>query len=551
MNIQQWLKDNTNATDCRAMEEAGWIAYSAALGSAFTGAWVVTGGAVAVNAALGAAYALAGCGDYPPEIPDVPGNCQEVNGEAKLYVAATNVDGRYYTALKQPDKVVKIVRVEEYEASGNSYPGSRCYFTDTNGNELFLNEGNPDVGWTYRWYLEPFDGSVCVINPYPEPPPGPIGDPIPGPTDEDCDWTITPIDSYVDNNGLFWFKYQVTPSSPECGKEFTYWSSQGGPVFGSPDAPDQPPPGACKPCKDGERGPAGPSGPPGPAGEPGPEGPQGEQGPPGKDGEGSGGGCSCAHIDAKFEEVNRKLDEILGNQKDEDGQDFWEWFARIVTMLEIALIGLGLSEDEPDQGMVPGVTYTLQGVCETPEPNGEQPIKSRQIVRSGGVYPIISRIDAVMLFLQDHLGYKTPICNARPKLAGQWVSTHWISDGASPGGTKPLRKLFRYRTKSTRNQDELQAFWSALTWEAGPTLVQHKGTWWGTPAVWAIDAEEGKRVIRFAGGEAGLDPDLDGEWVVGGTSHPRYGMIGKMRLARNNGEYWVTKRDGPSGLPEL
>ena len=154
--------------------------------------------------------------------------------------------------------------------------------------------------------------------------------------------------------------------------------------------------------------------------------------------------------------------------------------------------------------------------------------------------------------LQQHLNWKTPICgNEKPALEGTWISTRWESDGISPGGTKPLRKLFRYRSKSNLTAYQLQAYWRDFVWDAGDVIVAHKGAWWGTPQVWAASEEEGKRVLRFAAGEAGLDPDSVGEWVVSSSSSPRYGMSGRMRLQQHQGVRWVTRRDGPSGLPML
>jgi hypothetical protein len=58
-------------------------------------------------------------------------------------------------------------------------------------------------------------------------------------------------------------------------------------------------------------------------------------------------------------------------------------------------------------------------------------------------------------------------------------------------------------------------------------------------------------VIRFAGIEAGIDPDELGEWVISGSSDPRFGMPGTMRVAKVQGLEWVTSRQGPSGLPLL
>ena len=165
---------------------------------------------------------------------------------------------------------------------------------------------------------------------------------------------------------------------------------------------------------------------------------------------------------------------------------------------------------------------------------------------------LISHQEALMEIMQQHLDWKTPTCREnRPEKRGTWISTHWRSDADSPNSNRPLRKLFRYRSESTRTTDELQAYWSDFEWTSGPVCVIHKGAWWGTPQVWAATAEEGQRVIRRAGSEAGLDPDQTGEWLVSSSDSPRYGMSLKMRLDEESGERWVTRREGPSGFPEL
>ena len=206
-----------------------------------------------------------------------------------------------------------------------------------------------------------------------------------------------------------------------------------------------------------------------------------------------------------------------------------------------------LLPEEPTEPVDPN-TYFLTGVCEEPDEFGEQPVFGVPVLGGDFQTAAISRLDAMQYLLQAHLGYKTPTCSAtKPKLEGTWISTRWVSDGDSPASTSRLRKLFRYRSKSTRDADELRAFWSGFTWQAGPIMVEHTGAWWGTPQVWAASAEEGKRIIRFAAGEAGIDPDLDGEWRVATSDSPRYGQPGTMRLASKKGVYWATRRDTPNG----
>jgi hypothetical protein len=158
---------------------------------------------------------------------------------------------------------------------------------------------------------------------------------------------------------------------------------------------------------------------------------------------------------------------------------------------------------------------------------------------------LISLGDVVPDLLQAHLGYKTPTCStSKAPLEGDWVTTRWISDEKMDHSGKCLRKLLRYRSKSSRDLGQLSSYWRTFTWSAGPVCVIHKGAWWGTPQVWASTPEEGKRVLRFAAGEAGLNPDQVGQWEVSGSRSPRYGMSGTMRIHPHKGFPWVASRDG-------
>lgn len=156
-----------------------------------------------------------------------------------------------------------------------------------------------------------------------------------------------------------------------------------------------------------------------------------------------------------------------------------------------------------------------------------------------------------LAFIQQQLSWKTPICRDHPVLLGDWVTVRFESIENSPQGTRPLRKLFRYRSQSALDLGQIAAYWENFTWNAGPVCVQHKNASWGTPQCWAANVDEGKRVIRFAGLEAGIDPDAVGEWVISGSSDPRFGMPGTMQVAKVEGLEWVTSRQGPSGLPLL
>lgn len=237
--------------------------------------------------------------------------------------------------------------------------------------------------------------------------------------------------------------------------------------------------------------------------------------------------------------IEQKTAKVLEGQN-----DLFEQLDNVLDLYELLELIQELLEKP-----LPAQTYSITGVCEEGE---TQPSTDVELPEEKWADRLISLGDMMPTLLQAHLGYKTPICgqapsNEKPELDGTWISTRWVSDGDSPGGERRLRKLFRYRSKSTRNKSELQSFWAGFTWRAGSIIVQHKGAWWGTPQVWAASEEEGKRVIRFAAGEAGIDPDLDGEWIVGTSRSARHGMTGTMRMQHDLDGLWVTRRDGSDG----
>jgi hypothetical protein len=166
--------------------------------------------------------------------------------------------------------------------------------------------------------------------------------------------------------------------------------------------------------------------------------------------------------------------------------------------------------------------------------------------------PLILRLHdhqvAMMEIMQQHLNWKTPTCNdnAKPPLEGEWVTTRWQSVETMPHSGHRLRKQFRYRSKSGLSLAQRSAYWEWFQWRSGDVIVRHEGAWWGNPQVWAEDEEEGKRVIRFAAGEAGLDPDQTGEWKVSSSSSPRYGMSGTMKIQLYKGFPWISSRGGAS-----
>tara|TARA_B100001059_G_scaffold236543_1_gene287654 strand:+ start:159 stop:1601 length:1443 start_codon:yes stop_codon:yes gene_type:complete len=211
----------------------------------------------------------------------------------------------------------------------------------------------------------------------------------------------------------------------------------------------------------------------------------------------------------------------------------------------------GVNQSNPG---LSAVTYTLDVGC-TYNPETEDFDKKFTYdveTTNGGILGLARRMDALAWMINNAALIPYTECSkCGPVLEGEWVTVRFESLENSPLGTRPLRKLFRYRSQSALDLGQKAAYWENFTWNAGAVCVQHKGAWWGTPQCWAANADEGKRVIRFAGLEAGIDPDVLGEWVISGSTDPRYGQPGSMRVAQVQGLEWVTSRQGPSGLPLL
>ncbi len=231
--------------------------------------------------------------------------------------------------------------------------------------------------------------------------------------------------------------------------------------------------------------------------------------------------------------------------------DWWQKFAREALATVVGAYIQNVLQDLLAPPM-PSSIYRMVSVCEkdaSGEPISEAVEVPIPLLKAPEAQ--IARLDAIVELLQAAKNFKQPICSDKPELLGNWVTVRFESIENSPQGTRPLRKLFRYRSQSALDLGQIAAYWENFTWNAGPVCVQHKNAWWGTPQCWAANADEGKRVIRFAGLEAGIDPDVLGEWVISGSVDPRFGMPGTMQVAKVEGLEWITSRQGPSGLPLL
>jgi hypothetical protein len=234
--------------------------------------------------------------------------------------------------------------------------------------------------------------------------------------------------------------------------------------------------------------------------------------------------------------IEQKVARTQNNQKD------IPWWL-IGPILEA--LGALLEQD------IPGTTYQLQGVCEVPDKDGKQPVAEFPVAPAKNLGAIINRLDTMDQMLQQHLAWKTPTCSSTQKFEGEFRTISFISDEVSPNGKSRLHKRFRYRSTSSLGLGDIVDHWKDFVWEAGPVCVKHVGSSWGTPQVWAASINEGKRVIHHAAGEAGIDPDQDGRWEVGGSNSSRVGMPGTMRVNQKGGYFWITARDGPTQRPQV
>ena len=140
-------------------------------------------------------------------------------------------------------------------------------------------------------------------------------------------------------------------------------------------------------------------------------------------------------------------------------------------------------------------------------------------------------------------------CPETPVIEGEYRTISFRAEETSPYGSARLRKRFKYRSQSGLDLGAVIDHWKDFSFTAGAVIVWHSGSDLGSPKVWAASVDEGKRVIRHAGGEAGIDPDQVGKWGVSGSNHARYGVPGTMKVDTTGGYYWITARDGEDGRP--
>ena len=229
-----------------------------------------------------------------------------------------------------------------------------------------------------------------------------------------------------------------------------------------------------------------------------------------------------------------------------DGPGIPDWLQDILSGL-----GAEFIKDFIDSALEmpqPPINYTMTAPCNYDD-KGEPLVWEEKIPLAYGIDALGLRITAIHNQISQHLLWKTPICNEQPTREGDFRTINFRSASPSPYSSSRLRKRFRYRSTSGLGLGEIVDYWKDFTFESGPYRVRHVGSAWGSPEVWAASEDEGKRVIRHAAGEAGINPDQVGRWAIGSSSSSRFGVSDTMKVDTTGGYYWITSRDGSDNRP--
>ena len=196
------------------------------------------------------------------------------------------------------------------------------------------------------------------------------------------------------------------------------------------------------------------------------------------------------------------------------------------------------------------VSYTLTGVCEDKDENGNQPSTTITLPPEKWADRLISMGDVMPELLQAHKNFKQPTCDTSQSIPeGDFRTISFRSDETSPYGKSRLRKRLRYRSVSGNDLGAVVDHWKDFAFEGGPYRVRWIGGSWGPVEVWAASEAEGKRVIQHAAAEAGFDPFESGRWSTRVSSSARRGVQCTVRVDTTGGYYWITARDGSDQRP--
>jgi len=243
-DITDWLEENWSTIQCQTLQtisDTGMIAAAASPFSGFIDKRLQAGLSTysAVGLAAQAAFALSGCSGTIPDDPNYDENakCNAVAGVGTLWADYEYNDVRVNESRSDECVVTEILEVTQLE--GRKW---QCRYQDLRG-QVRQDLIPVDFGTAAQFWIKPCMGSHCIgSEPTYDRPTGPIGPTIPGPEIDDCKWTFTPIDSYVDIFGVYHQRIQANPIPADCGTPFTYWESEKGPYIPNPIIPDPPPP---------------------------------------------------------------------------------------------------------------------------------------------------------------------------------------------------------------------------------------------------------------------------------------------------------------------
>lgn len=212
------------------------------------------------------------------------------------------------------------------------------------------------------------------------------------------------------------------------------------------------------------------------------------------------------------------------------------------------LVLIGNAIDELLAPTVPEGSFTLKAPCNTDE-QGNQLTREWTFPVQKAPERSLSHQIAILEVLQQHLDWRTPICDDSPIPEGDFRTISFRSDQTSPYGKSRLRKRFRYRSVSGNDLGTVVDHWKDFSFEAGPYRVRWVGGAWRSPEIWAASEAEGQRVIQHAAEEAGVSPLEGGRWSTRLSSSGRQGVPGTMRVDITGGFYWITARDGSEERP--
>ena len=236
---------------------------------------------------------------------------------------------------------------------------------------------------------------------------------------------------------------------------------------------------------------------------------------------------------------------------DDSGKPLWQDLlekALPVALGNLTAQAIGALAGELLKAKLPPGEFNFVAPCNYKE-DGTQESVIYQLPEQDYQSRVVSAQVVIMEMLQQHLNWKTPICFGNAK--GAYArSITFQSDENTDAGNRRLTKRFGYRSDTPCDLEQLYEHWRCFTWNTGPVIVKHSGSPLGAPQVWAASVDEGKRVIQHAGREAGIDPDQTGEWSIGSSDNPRYGLSHQVKLMQVKGLWQATARQGPGGYAD-